>query len=90
MRNYITSAFVLLFIAQGLLAQKSQVDSIADELRQRCSGITYEDQPQNIKDTFAFFVTRYKKECPGNITMDERKSTRVKHWLVWMDGSPLV
>lgn len=62
MRNYITSAFVLLFIAQGLLAQKSQVDSIADELRQRCSGITYEDQPQNIKDTFAFFVTRYKNK----------------------------
>ena len=62
MKNYIVSAFVLCFLAQNILAQKSRVDSIANDLQSRCSGIAYADHTQTTQDTFAYFVTRYKSK----------------------------
>ena len=52
----------MVLIFQGLFAQQSEVDRIGEDLRSRCSGVAYADHSQSTKDTFAFFVTRYKNK----------------------------
>lgn len=47
---------------QSLFAQQSEVARIGEDLRSRCSGMSYADHAQSTQDTFAFFVTRYKNK----------------------------